>query len=749
VSKPSYLTGNSFGRADVVVRIRPRYRTRPVEGEGLFLFSDHDTQFFEGQVFIDLCAPLAGGISPAAAADRMADTYDPAVTHYAVDLMDRSGVLTTDDATGGVAVFLDELARDPGTARRRLAEANVAVTALAGIDPGATVDALAAFGIRAQADEDPAPETLQVVLTTDYLDRDLEPIGRRNHEEQHTWLIARTTGGSLWIGPWFTPTGPCYECLACAVGTNRAVTRYVSHKTGSRVGLTGSAARTPAHDSLVAGLVALHTVKLLAGSLAKDQVQVVDLLNLEASDHPIRKRPQCWLCGDPGLQARLMTTPPQIDAADTGPRSGLADLRELVSPVTGIVSAVEPSRSGLRAGHTATAYCGFGGDAPDLTGFKNSAISQGAGVGATPEEAEHGALCEALERYSCMTMGDEPWLLARYADLEPSTTVNPTACMLYSDRQYQRRDEINRRGAVFDVVPQPFDERASLAWTGVWSLSAGRFKLLPTSFLFYFFPQASGPYCWADSNGCAAGTSLADAVTRGLYELVERDAVAIWWYNRLARPGLKLDAMSDPELSRIWDAHDDLNREIWALDLTADLGIPTYAAISRRLDAEPEDIVLGFGANLDPLRALRHAVLEMNHILPAVLAAHRMADGDYPYPESAQKDWWRSATVENQPYLRPSAWLNDLPAARARHEAASSRALDHLLATLEASGLEVLVLDMTRPDVGLPVAKVIVPGLRHFWARLAPGRLYDVPVSLGWLSTPTPEQKLNPISMFL
>jgi hypothetical protein len=45
--------------------------------------------------------------------------------------------------------------------------------------------------------------------------------------------------------------------------------------------------------------------------------------------------------------------------------------------------------------------------------------------------------------------------------------------------------------------------------------------------------------------------------------------------------------------------------------------------------------------------------------------------------------------------------------------------------------------------------KVIVPGLRHFWARFAPGRLYDVPVRLGWLPQPLAEEQLNPIPMFL
>jgi ribosomal protein S12 methylthiotransferase accessory factor len=70
--------------------------------------------------------------------------------------------------------------------------------------------------------------------------------------------------------------------------------------------------------------------------------------------------------------------------------------------------------------------------------------------------------------------------------------------------------------------------------------------------------------------------------------------------------------------------------------------------------------------------------------------------------------------------------------------------LDRCIAAVEARGLEVLVLDQTRPDVGLPVVKVVVPGLRHFWPRFGPGRLYDVPVALGRLDGPLREVELNP-----
>ena len=47
-----------------------------------------------------------------------------------------------------------------------------------------------------------------------------------------------------------------------------------------------------------------------------------------------------------------------------------------------------------------------------------------------------------------------------------------------------------------------------------------------------------------------------------------------------------------------------------------------------------------------------------------------------------------------------------------------------------------LVLNQTRPEIDLAVVKVVVPGLRRCWNRFAPGRLYDVPVQLGWLQKP-------------
>ncbi|MER6796420.1 YcaO-like family protein, partial [Amycolatopsis mediterranei] len=139
---------------------------------------------------------------------------------------------------------------------------------------------------------------------------------------------------------------------------------------------------------------------------------------------------------------------------------------------------------------------------------------------------------------------------------------------------------------------------------------------------------------------------------------------------------------------------------------------------------------------------VRRALTELNQMMPALLDGWDGGDD----PDAAR--WLRDATVAGQPYLLPDPALG-----LARFDDVSSpdllADLRLVQARLEAAGLEVFVLDQTRPDIGLPVVKVIVPGLRGFWGRFAPGRLYDVPVRLGRLAEPTAYEDLNPMRIFL
>ena len=284
-------------------------------------------------------------------------------------------------------------------------------------------------------------------------------------------------------------------------------------------------------------------------------------------------------------------------------------------------------------------------------------------------------------------------------------------------------------------MPEPFREDVEIEWTPLWSLSAEEPRYLPTSFCYYGYRSPDPLFARADSNGCAAGSVLEEAVLQGILELIERDAVALWWYNRLRRRAVDLDSVDDAYVSGLIRQYGELRRELWVLDITSDFGVPTFAAISRRVDKEEEDIIYGFGAHLDPGVALARALTELNQSLEAVpTATGPEPSRTYRGSQDAVR-WWRTVRTADAGYLTP-----DLEAGPRRLHDFKNLASDDLQqdiltcrALAQTRGIEILVLDQTRPDVGFPVVRVVAPGLRHFWARFGPGRLYDVPLREGWL----------------
>jgi ribosomal protein S12 methylthiotransferase accessory factor len=283
-----------------------------------------------------------------------------------------------------------------------------------------------------------------------------------------------------------------------------------------------------------------------------------------------------------------------------------------------------------------------------------------------------------------------------------------------------------------------------------------RVKYLPTAYCYYNYPLPDDHrFCRGDSNGNAAGNTLEEAILQGFMELVERDCVAFWWYNRIKRPAVDLDSFDEPYLQALKDYYQTQHRDFWILDITSDLDIPSFAAISRRTGGVSEEILLGFGTHFDTKVAILRAVTEMNQSLGIDLNNGKTTpdDPDWQY-------WLQEATLENQPYLVgdcaestaltgdrtfPVKIYSDYPH---RYHDDLRQDVQHCVEIAAKHGMETLVLDQTRPDVGLHVVKVIVPGMRHFWSRFAPGRLYGVPVEMGWLLTPLTEEQLNPIPVF-
>jgi oxazoline/thiazoline synthase len=352
------------------------------------------------------------------------------------------------------------------------------------------------------------------------------------------------------------------------------------------------------------------------------------------------------------------------------------------------------------------------------------------GKGMTEAQARASALGEAVERYSAIFRGDEVRIKASYRELG-SQAIHPNACMNFSTCQYRKREEWNQREAEFNWVPQPFDEEREIEWTPVWSLTEGRFKYAATASCYFGYPFPVGhDFCRPDSNGNAARANLGEAILQGFLEVVERDSVALWWYNRARRPRVELASFAEPYFQALGELYRILGRKMHVLDISGDFSIPTFAAVSSG-KRDQGDLLLGFGAHLDPRIAIAHALTEMNQSLAEAIAGKtplffvgEMFEYAFLAPEV-------SVAVKTRGDYSPCHTEDLREDLRSCVELAQKR------------GLETLVLDQTRADSGMRAVKVILPGMRSWWARFAPGRLYDVPVELGWQPAPLAEEQLN------
>jgi ribosomal protein S12 methylthiotransferase accessory factor len=112
--------------------------------------------------------------------------------------------------------------------------------------------------------------------------------------------------------------------------------------------------------------------------------------------------------------------------------------------------------------------------------------------------------------------------------------------------------------------------------------------------------------------------------------------------------------------------------------------------------------------------------------------------------EKSSLDGITPLRLQDHPYLTPSGNPLIEPDFGAKFGHLDTREqVTACVRLAKQAGLDFLVLNQTRPDIEVPVVRVIVPGLRHFYRRFAPGRLYDVPVKLGLSDRPLKENEFN------
>ncbi|MGH3915555.1 MAG: YcaO-like family protein [Pseudonocardiaceae bacterium] len=405
-----------------------------------------------------------------------------------------------------------------------------------------------------------------------------------------------------------------------------------------------------------------------------------------------------------------------------------ADLDQLVDSRYGLITRVvrQPRPAGLPG--TFEAYSAEVADTRTYASWHADPYAFGASL-IDPQEARTAAIGEAVERY-CGNAVPPDLLLASYDQLvsDGAQALDPAALVLYSEEQYRQPG--------FPFLP--FGRDLPVRWISSWDVATGDEVLVPASLVYLNYHQ--GRYGDEPRThfmilpGIAAGPDLDHAVRRACAELVERDAVTLWWQRGCSVTAVAPDGEGFPATLLV-TADDAPAPDYHLFRVPSDFGATVFGAL---LDDRDSGVVsMGSACHPHPrvaavkaltealqLRAFSLDLLDpMSPVWREIQAGARNTGivrpyrADRAYLEAGCADFSDVLDFAGhaQLYLDPRmrGQLTRI-LAPAQHESLPAQNGTDPLDLLVGQGFQVLAVNLTTSDVttaGCHVVRVIVPGL--------------------------------------
>lgn len=226
------------------------------------------------------------------------------------------------------------------------------------------------------------------------------------------------------------------------------------------------------------------------------------------------------------------------------------------------------------------------------------------------------------------------------------------------------------------------------------------------------FLATSGAFAMT-SNGLASGNHMLEARLHAICELVERDASTLWQLSgpaRRRRTRVDLATVDDPGCRELLDRYERAGIDVCVWETTSDVGVAAFTCTIVDREPNPNRPIApmgGMGCHPSRAVALARALTEAAQCRLTVIAGVRddVSHGrDLAGPLAAAERFL--ATIRGEP---PARGFHDAP----DHDGDSFESdLDWVLGRLREAGLgQVVAVDLTRPELGIPVVRVVIPGL--------------------------------------
>ena len=347
------------------------------------------------------------------------------------------------------------------------------------------------------------------------------------------------------------------------------------------------------------------------------------------------------------------------------------------------------------------------------------ALGESMGKGFIQSQAYCSGIMEAIERHCCTLLENDRLIFGNYKHFK-GNAINPEILGVF------------RKG--------PYSPDLWIDWIWAWNLTKKKDILVPVLFglyisshfkhSYYFSNTKKTQYTLSDSNGCAAGNCIEEAILHGILEIVERDAVFINARNNLRPPdidvtnGIKNKYLIE-FLDKIFIAKDIVFKIKY---LTLDINIPTFACVLLDNSDGLQSLAIGYGTHFDPEIALIRSISELFQAR-AINQISKKRNYNFnlffPRMDYLLVEGRETISFKNINNLSSEDICEDLNIA---------------IKMLEKENMDVIVINRTKKGIGFPAVKVVIPNAqRADWVNrvdknllgMGSSRIFNVPQKLG------------------
>lgn len=318
-------------------------------------------------------------------------------------------------------------------------------------------------------------------------------------------------------------------------------------------------------------------------------------------------------------------------------------------------------------------------------------VSVYAGKGIGISQAKASAIMEGFERYSAERQDSDEVIVGNV----DGNCINPDSLILPKETQHYSNFE--------------------LEWSTAFDLIDEKEYYIPTNAIYH--PYVPENNCMAlfkgNTNGLASGNVIEESILHGMFEVIERDAWSIYELTRKNSRQIDLNTIESDLIKGLLEKFQENGIKIILMDITADIKVPTILASADDTVTKDAGLLsIGIGTHLDPEIAVLRALTEVAQSRATQIQGARE---DTIRADIVRKVGYEKTKKKYRHYFNEKENKINLSDIENRSTSSLKDDIETVIEELKRNGVEhVLYKDLTRPEIGVNVARVIIPTMEVF-----------------------------------